>query len=159
MLDSRLCILKRMDDSFYIRPGYLVQRAARVAQRVADGMLQPAGIRAGQMPVLGALRDGTALTQAELAKRVAVEQPTMAQLLARMERDGLVQRRPDPKDGRRSLITLTPLARRRMPQAREILLRGGETALAGFTSEEAETLSRLLQKMIGNLEAALEQEP
>lgn len=31
----------------------------------------------------------------------------MAQLIARMERDGIVRREPDPRDGRSSLVFLT----------------------------------------------------
>lgn len=41
----------------------------------------------------------------------------MAQLLSRIERDGLVQRLPDPKDGRSRLITLTEQAEERLPGA------------------------------------------
>ncbi len=47
----------------------------------------------------------------------------MAQMLARMERDGLIQRAADPADGRSSRITLTELAEERLPDAVAALLR------------------------------------
>ena len=47
------------------------------------------------------------MTQAQLARRVAIEQPTMVRTIDRMERDGLVTRTPDPNDRRASRITLT----------------------------------------------------
>jgi len=57
--------------------------------------------------VLVALQDGRASTQRDLARFAKIEQPPLAQMLARMERDGLIQRKPDPADGRSSRITLT----------------------------------------------------
>jgi MarR family transcriptional regulator for hemolysin len=56
--------------------------------------------------VLVALQDGRASTQRDLARFAKIEQqPPMAQMLARMKRDGLIQRAPDPADGRSSRIS------------------------------------------------------
>ena len=65
-----------------------------------------ATVAAGYLPVFFAL----AATQTALASLAAIEQPTMAATLTRMERDSLIHRRPDPQDGRSSLISLTPVA-------------------------------------------------
>ena len=51
------------------------------------------------------------LTQAELCRRINVEQPTMANTLERMERDGLVERKADDTDRRRALVFLTQKAK------------------------------------------------
>lgn len=51
-------------------------------------------------------------TQAELSRLVGIEQPTMAITLRRMERDGLIQRKPDPDHGRRSHVTLSAKGRK-----------------------------------------------
>ena len=59
----------------------------------------------------------------------------MAQMLARMERDGLIRRAPDPADGRSSRITLTEVAEARLPDAVAVLLRGNREVLRGFTDE------------------------
>eukprot|EP01035_Chromulina_nebulosa_P012954 gene12954-17251_t len=78
-------------DSTYRREtsaGYLTNWAARLLTRSLERRL--AGGGAGQMPVFFALIDGVAQTQADLARDAAVEQPTMANTLQRMERDGLV---------------------------------------------------------------------
>ena len=73
--------------------------------------------------MLVALQDGRASTQRDLARFAKIEQPPMAQMLARMERDGLIQRAPDPADGRSSRITLTGVAEARLPDALAVLLR------------------------------------
>ncbi len=120
--------------------------------RAAEPRFQKLGISIGQLPVLGALKDGNALSQKELARRANIEQPTMAQLLARMERDGLIQRAPDPADKRSSLISLTAKARRKLPRAHEELLRSGDEAFHAFSEREIATLSRLLRKLILSLD-------
>jgi MarR family transcriptional regulator, transcriptional regulator for hemolysin len=102
--------------------------------------------------VLVALQDGRASTQRDLARFARIEQPPMAQMLARMERDGLIQRAPDPADGRSSRITLTEVARARLPDAVAVLLRGNHEVLRGFTDEEAGLLVALLKRLIANLD-------
>ena len=76
----------------------------------------------------------------------------VAQMLARMERDGLIQRAPDPADGRSSRITLTAVAEARLPDAVSVLLRGNREALRDFTDEEAGLLVSLLTRLIASLD-------
>ncbi len=76
----------------------------------------------------------------------------MAQMLARMERDGLIRRTPDPADGRSSRITLTKVAEARLPEAIATLLRGNREVLRGFTDKEAKLLVDLLTRLIANLD-------
>ena len=73
-------------------------------------------------------------------------------MLARMERDGLIQRTPDPADGRSSRITLTEAAEARLPDAIAVLLRGNREVLRGFTDEETGQLVALLKRLIANLD-------
>lgn len=89
--------------------GYLTNWAARLFIRSIERRL--VGGSAGPMPVFFALLDGDALTQKELASVAAVEQPTMANTLQRMERDGLVARLPDPDDKRSARVSLTELGK------------------------------------------------
>ncbi|MGH6615693.1 MarR family winged helix-turn-helix transcriptional regulator [Sphingomonas sp.] len=134
-------------------PGHHISRAARAMARLGDARLKPLGMSTGQLPVLVALKDGVKLSQRELAHWAKVEQPTMAQMLARMERDGLIQREPDPEDGRSSLISLTETARARQGAARQILTAGNAAAVRGFSPDEVETLLSLLRRVIDNIDA------
>lgn len=128
--------------------------ANRGFTRIYDARLRALGFAVAQIPVLAALMHSDGLPQAELVRIVRVEQSSMAQLLARMERDGMIQRVVDPADKRSRLITLTDAARALMPQAREILLQGTAQALEGFTEEEQQTLLGLLVRLNANLERA-----
>ena len=141
-----------MDLDVLSTPGHLISLAARGFTRLSEARLKPLGFGVGHLPVLVALQNGRASTQRDLARFARVEQPPMAQMLARMERDGLIQRSPDPDDGRSSHITLTEAAEARLPKAIGALLQGNRDALAGFTEEEARLLVSLLERLITNLD-------
>ena len=142
-------------------PGHLISLAARGFARLSEARLKPLGFGVGHLPVLVALENGQASSQRDLARFARIEQPSMAQMLVRMERDGLVRRTPDPADGRSSQISLTPAARKRLPQACATLFQGNRDALSGFTDEEAAQLGALLTRLIANLDrvASAEEPP
>ena len=141
-----------MDLDVLSTPGHLISLAARGFARLSEARLKPLGFGVGHLPVLVALRDGRASTQRDLVRFARIEQPPMAQMLARMERDGLIQRMPDPADGRSSRITLTKVARARLPDAVAVLLRGNREVLCDFTDEEVGLLVALLTRLIASLD-------
>ena len=132
-------------------PSLLIARAAHMLARIADARFREIGLGIGQIPVFVALKDGSRLSQKELTRRAGVEQPSMAQLLVRMERDGLICREPDPADGRSTLISLTQKALDRLGPGRVILAQGNGEALEGFDEAEIEKLAGMLRRVIGNL--------
>ncbi|WP_336964518.1 MarR family transcriptional regulator [Sphingobium aquiterrae] len=133
-------------------PGHYFSRIARALARIGDARLRDLGFATAQLPVLTALKEGARLSQTELARWSKVEQPTMAQLLARMERDGLIHREPDPADRRSSLVSLTDAARARLPAGRAILEQGNSEMTRGLSAQEVETLMRLLRHVLANIE-------
>lgn len=141
-----------MENDVLSTPGHLISLAARGFSRLSEARLKPLGFGVGHLPVLIALQDGNASTQRDLARFAKVEQPPMAQMLARMERDGLIERTPHPEDGRSSRIVLTEAAQARMPGAIETLFEGNREALDGFTDTEATQLVALLKRLIANLD-------
>jgi MarR family transcriptional regulator, transcriptional regulator for hemolysin len=141
-----------MDENVLSTPGHLISLAARGFARLSEARLKPHGFGVGQLPVLVALQDGKASTQRDLARFAKVEQPPMAQMLARMERDGLIARTRDPADGRSSHIVLTSAAQQRMPEAIKTLFQGNREAMTGFTPVEAGQFVDLLTRLIENLD-------
>ena len=131
--------------------GYVTNRAARLFVRALERRLLNGS--AGQMPVFLALLDGSAYTQTELARLAAVEQPTMANTLGRMDRDGLIAREPDPNDRRSSLVSLNKLGRKRASEAMSAALEVNEAAFAGLSATERKTFFDLLHRVIAALEA------
>jgi DNA-binding MarR family transcriptional regulator len=140
------------------RPEPLVNMASRSLMRLGDRRVKPLGFSIGQLPVLYLLRDGGAMSQRDLARAARVEQPSMAQILARMERDGLIRRTPMPGDGRSQLVSLTKAAIARLPAARKALHRNQDRALAGFSTAEVAALLSLLRRLNRNLDDMVAEE-
>ena len=134
-------------------PGHLISLAARGFARLSEARLKPLGFGVGYLPVLIALNNGRAKTQRDLARFARMKQPSMAQMLGRMERDGLIRRAPDSEDGRSSLVTLTEVAKARLPEACAVLFQGNREVQSGFTKEEAAQLNDLLTRLIANLDS------
>jgi MarR family transcriptional regulator for hemolysin len=136
-----------------------IGRAGRLFTRWADKRLERFGFSAAQLPVLFALKDGDSKTQKDLARLAQIEQPTMAQLLARMERGGLVERSLNPRDSRSSLISLTPQATKQAIESRTVLIEASKVALEGLSTAEVELLNEMLRRVMDNLERAVAADP
>lgn len=133
-------------------PMRLMGQINRAFARRVDAPLAELGMALGQVPVLVALGQHGALPQAELVKIAKVEQSSMAQLLSRMERDGLITRTPDPADGRSRLISLTDAAIANQTKGRAVMEQASEVGLAGLSKDERAQLRSLLARVLENLE-------
>ena len=138
----------------YESSGYMINLAARLFERALAERIAPLGLTTGQFPVLLALWERDGLAQSELVRIVRVEQPTMAQTLSRMERDGLIARAADPDDRRRALVRLT--ARGHAVQAPAVAAAHEVNHLAGRGLSDAQTREFLavLMQMSANLSCA-----
>ena len=71
--------------------------------------------------VLLPLYEEDGMRMGDLARRAMLSKQTMTEMVRRLERDGLIRRKPDPADGRASRIFLTARSRRFEPVAATIL--------------------------------------
>jgi DNA-binding MarR family transcriptional regulator len=133
--------------------GYMTNLAARLFAREVDRKVRELGVSAGYLPVFFALAAGKALTQTALANVAAIEQPTMAATLTRMERDGLVQRRPDPNDGRSSLVSLTSAAQKKVRAVETAVSNVNDRALSVLSERERVAFMRALEAIVDSLQA------
>jgi DNA-binding MarR family transcriptional regulator len=95
--------------------------------------------------VLGRLDRQGPLSTVELASAERVRPQSMGQTLAELEAQGLVSRRPDEADGRRTLLELTDAGRRTLAEDRR--RREGWLAQAieqEFSAEEQEVLAQAI---------------
>ena len=60
-----------------------------------------------QLSIIGRIDEAGTTTVAELARIEHIRQQSVSELVAALRRQGLVQGRPDPTDGRRALLSLT----------------------------------------------------
>ncbi len=132
--------------------GFWINRASRSIVRQSDARLRAFGFALSYLPVVAALARVRSLSQKDLARLARVEQPTMVETIARMERDGLVQRQPNPADKRGNLVSLTRRARARFAKVRGVLAQGEREVTAGLSEAEQTVLRALLQRIVENVE-------
>lgn len=98
-------------------------------------------------------RDGDQRCSA-LASQAGVDVSVVSRQLAVLERLGFVERRPDPQDGRASLLRLTADGARALDAARDLRAEWSLTALAGWDESDARALSDLLDRLVADLATA-----
>ena len=135
-------------------PTFWVNHASRLIVRHFEQRLRPLEFGWAYLPVVVALKEGGRLTQKELSEHAKVEQPTMAALLARMERDGLIARESHATDKRSSWISLSAKAKARLPRAMKQLAEVVELATSGLSGGERATLIEILRRIVNNLDRA-----
>jgi DNA-binding MarR family transcriptional regulator len=91
-------------------------------------------------------RDGLRMT--ELAARARLSKQTMTTMVRLLERDGLVRRRPDPTDGRASLVYLTPRSRAFQPVAERVLGELEHLVRARLSADDVHRLKAMLKGVI-----------
>ncbi|PVA11039.1 MarR family transcriptional regulator [Pelagivirga sediminicola] len=128
--------------------GYLANHIARLFARGLAARIKPLGLTTGTFPALLELWEKDGLTQKDLVARLDIEQATMANTLARMERDGLIVRRKDASDGRKQRVWLTERARGLQGPAIEAAIAENADALSGLTEEERRQFVSLMRKVI-----------
>lgn len=84
-----------------------LRRALLSATRAAAHLPE---LSEAQIDVLRTLPRGIAKGPAEIAAQLRLGRPTVSNLLGAMESEGLIERTPDPSDGRRVVVTASPRA-------------------------------------------------
>lgn len=131
--------------------GYQVNHLARLLAQALHQQIAPLGVVPGQFAQLLALFEEDGLSQRDLCDRVRIEQPTMANTLHRMERDGLIRRKPDAADGRRAQVMLTARARKLEDPLIAAAQDVNAMATRGITDQELFAFMDTIAKIINNL--------
>jgi DNA-binding MarR family transcriptional regulator len=92
------------------------------------------------------------LTPSALARATFVTTGGMANILRRLEADGLVAGRPDPGDGRRVLVRLTDAGRDRIDAALPDVAEAERGLVRSLGSRERASLARGLSRLLVSLD-------
>lgn len=124
-----------------------IVRTSRALRQEAAG---ESGLSPTQTAVLASISRSGPLTPSELADLERVKRPTMTRTLGCLEREGLIERAPDPADGRSSLVAVNDAGRERLARLRRRKSAYLARRLRKLDPEEVETLARaaaLLERM------------
>ncbi len=132
--------------------GYLISLVARLMAQSLKARNGSDGMAPGQYPVALELLARDGLSQRDLCEAVRIEQATMANTLKRMERDGLITRRPSVADGRQATIHLTARGAALTQAAVQNVMDINRLALADLDHDTSEVLRGILSTMARRLE-------
>ncbi len=130
--------------------GYLINHTARLFEQALRERIAPLGVAPAQFMTLLELWREDGLTQKDLVERLDVEQATMANTIARMERDGLVERRPNPKDGRSRSVHMTQRAKSLETEATNSAKNVNQEYLSDLSEEERKLFLQFMQRIIAS---------
>ncbi|MGI0018326.1 MAG: MarR family winged helix-turn-helix transcriptional regulator [Nitrosotalea sp.] len=134
--------------------GFVVNTTAKAFQRSFDIELRKnVGVSLSQWRVVGTLVLQPGLTQKEIADKVGIEGATLVPVIDKMEKDGLLKRRPDSSDRRINRIYLTPKADSLWESMVECALRIRKYSAKNITENDIQTTLETLRKISKNLVA------
>jgi DNA-binding MarR family transcriptional regulator len=128
----------------------LAKASQRWNERLTAGFAAQgfAQVRASYGSVLLPLWAEDGLRMGELAERSRLSKQTMTTMVRLVEADGLIERRPDPDDGRATRVWLTPLAIDFAPVAAEVAGELEREMVAKLGPRRAQALEHMLQEVM-----------
>ena len=130
--------------------------AGRRWRSLLDERLRPANQTAARMETLAAILNSPPLSpQVDIAKRLRIEGPTLTRMIDALEKDGLVERIPDPADRRTKQLRVTEAGEEALERMFEISDEMRGRLLDGLDEDEVAEINRFLRKLIGRLDAGL----
>jgi len=124
---------------------HLLHRASQHAddtfgKEIGDGDLTPR-----QFAVLLAVAESEDPSQTDLVEATGIDRSTIAEMIRRMVKRGLLQRRRSRQDARAYVVRLTEVGQRALKSAEPQAQRAGAAILAGLSSEQRKTLVEALK--------------
>src|SRR3569833_1905869 len=128
--------------------------AAKASRSYLEQRLAAAGSSFAVWTALFALKARGPLIQRELAETLHVEGPTLTRHLARMEAEGLIERRRTSADRRAAIVQLTDAGEAMHDRLSTIVSASGDIVLKGFSPQENGGFVSYLNRLIDNVGAA-----
>jgi DNA-binding MarR family transcriptional regulator len=130
--------------------GRLLLSAAHLARAIVAA-LQPFGLSFGDFDVLNTLRrrgDDDGANPRDLARSSLITSGAMTSRLDRLERAGLIERRPDPGDRRGVLVQLTEQGERLAEESLHAVLAADEAFLEPLSPRQREAVAAALKQLL-----------
>ena len=125
-------------------PAYLLKRLGmKVKERTIEAY-EAVGANPFYYSVLAVLEEDARDTQATIADALGYDRSWLVGILDELEAADLIERRRDPSDRRRHLVSLTPAGKKKLAQLRKISRGVEDELLSSLDAEQREQLHRLL---------------
>ncbi|WP_306367898.1 MarR family winged helix-turn-helix transcriptional regulator [Nocardiopsis sp. CC223A] len=128
--------------------GYRLIKLGELVQAVTLDIFGPQEITARQFHVLAAAEEMSDPSQKELSRALGVDPNVMVGLIDDLESRGLAERKRNPKDRRRYIVTPTPESALLLQKAREAVSTAEEEFFAPLSQEERTVLHALSGRLL-----------
>lgn len=138
--------------------GFLITQIKQIGGRVFDKILQKENImefNGAQGKILYVLWQQDNISIMDVSRLTGLASTTLTSMLDRMEESGLLCRRPDPQDRRKSLIALTEKARRLKEGYDKVSMEMHEIYFKKFSTEEITEFESYLHRVLENVKEEL----
>jgi MarR family transcriptional regulator, lower aerobic nicotinate degradation pathway regulator len=126
---------------------FLLKRIGFAIKERTIAAFEEHGASPYQHGILCSLSESRAETQAQIADALGYDRSWLVGLLDELEEEGLVERKPDPADRRRNVVTLKPDGEARLLELRALSKQVEDEFLEPLTKDERRQLHVLLQKV------------
>ena len=126
---------------------HLMKRLAMLQKDRAGAAFEETGLSPYHYAVLALLEEEPPETQAMIADALGYDRSHLVGILDELEERRLIERKRDPGDRRRHLVTLTPDGKRTATKLRSIVTKLEDEFLAPLDAEERKSLHRLLLRL------------
>jgi DNA-binding MarR family transcriptional regulator len=133
------------------KAGHLLTKVCELRHRRMHKLLDDLGLYKGQPSMLRILWAQEGMSHTELADQLNRCPATITKMVQRMEKAGLVDRRPDPRDERVSRVYLTARGHDIRSEVEDVWHSFEEQAFSSFTQEELDLLHSLLLRVCDNI--------
>lgn len=130
------------------RPTWLLSRANARSQGLLTDAFAAEAVRGYHFRLLAALDQYGPASQADLGRHAGIDRSDVVATLNDLVARGFAQRRPDPVDRRRNVITITKRGTGALERLDAVLDEVQDAVLAPLAPNERTTLMRLLAKLI-----------
>jgi DNA-binding MarR family transcriptional regulator len=127
--------------------GFLLARLGLGFKARALAKLDQAGFEPFGYGVLAIANEGARQTQATIAEALMLDPSRLVALLDSLEEHGLIERKRDPDDRRRHLVSITADGKRKLAKLRAIVKELEDEFLAPLDADERKTLHELLRRL------------
>lgn len=134
-------------------PGYLLKRLAMAIKERTAVALEGSGLSPYDHGILALLDEEPPETQATIADALGYDRSHLVGVLDDLEQRGLIERRRDPGDRRRHVVSITPAGKQALPRLRTVAKRVEEEFLAPLDAEERATMTEHLARLAGHHDA------
>jgi MarR family transcriptional regulator, lower aerobic nicotinate degradation pathway regulator len=137
----------RLPEELVNSTAFLLKRLGFVSKDRSLAAYDAMGLHPYHHAVLAVLDEGPPDTQASIADTLGYDRGQLVGLLDELEEKGLLERRRDPDDRRRHIVSLTPAGKRTLAKLRATAGRLEDELLAPLSAAEREQLHTLLRKL------------